>query len=190
MDKWKLIRFERLSITSNIDSLNNGQIPQKIKIMKHWINEVTGEYNVVSDLDSKKYKRSKMLNDFLWIYIKKVKKKEVTVLGFVYDEVGNNTISKFINMLSRKLIRKNISKLGHIWVRDVGDRKGKKHFHILIATSRISPAMYKELFSKKKHADYDVEFINSIRGMKNYLTKKELYGAYRKRAFGSSREFK
>ena len=190
MDKWKLVRFERLSIASNKDNLNNGQIPQQIKIKYFWVNLDTGECPVTTDIDSKKYKRSKMLNDFLWIYIKKVKKKEVTVLGFVYYEVGNNTISKFINMLSRKLMRKNISKLGHIWVRDVGDRKGKKHFHILIATSRIRPAIYKELFSKKKHADYNVEFINSIRGMKNYLTQKELYGAYRKRAFGSSREFK
>lgn len=190
MDKWKLIRFERLSIASNKDNLNNGQIPQQIKIKYFWVNSDTGECPVTTDIGSKKNKRSKMLNDFLWIYIKKVKKKEVTVLGFVYDEIGNNTISKFINMLSRKLMRKNISKLGHIWVRDVGDRIAKKHFHILIATSIISPAMYKELFSKKKHADYDVEFINSIRGMKNYLTTKELYGAYRKRAFGRSREFK
>jgi hypothetical protein len=190
MDKWKLIRFERLSFTSNKDNLNNGQIPQQIKYIYYWVNLITGEWKVTTDIGSKKYKRFNMLNEFLSKYDKKLKKKEVRVFGFVYDEVGNNTISKFINMLSRKLMRKNISKLGHIWVRDVGDRIAKKHFHILIATSIISPAMYNELFSKKKHADYDVEFINSIRDMKNYLTKKELYGAYRKRAFGRSREFK
>ena len=51
------------------------------------------------------------------------------------------------------------------------------------------PFLEKANHSKKKNSDYDynVELINST---KDYLTKKELYGAYRKRAFGRSREFK
>jgi DNA-dependent RNA polymerase auxiliary subunit epsilon len=63
------------------------------------------------------------------------------------------------------------------------------HYLIVRTCTQICPFLEKANHNKKKHSDYNynVEFINSI---KNYLTKKELYGAYRKRAFGRSRDFK
>ena len=38
--------------------------------------------------------------------------------------------------------------------------------------------------------NFDVEFLRNPNGMKAYLTKKDLYGINKQRAFGKSKEFK
>ncbi len=101
-----------------------------------------------------------------------------------------DSISKFINTINKKLSRKKIERFGYVWVRDVGDVKAELHFHILLATSRISPQTFNELFSKKTNSNYEVEFAYHPKGLKKYIEKKGLYGSKGKRAFGKSREFK
>jgi hypothetical protein len=95
-----------------------------------------------------------------------------------------------VNTISKKFARKGIKKLGHVWVRDIGDIQAEKHFHILIATTRIEPEAFRNLFSKKRHSNYDVEFARNPKGLRTYIKQKELYGSKKQRAFGKSVEFR
>jgi hypothetical protein len=189
MKQYKLWRFEVLSGAS-IESDKSGQIPQKAKYRKHFVNLETAEVSSITDLDSRKFKRNKHLTNFVNEYIEDFKKQNVSVLSFVVKESKYSSVSQFINMIGKKLKRKQVDKLGYVWVRDVGDIKFDRHFHVLIATSRITVKVFQELFSKKKHSHFDVEFMRNPNGLKAYLTRKELYGIKRQRSYGKSKEFK
>jgi len=189
MNDYRLYKFEPLSGKS-INRDNLGQIPQVANYRKHFVNIETGVISQITDLQSRKFKRNKYLDNFVKFYEKLYKEQRVSILSFVAMESHYDSISKFLNTINKKLSRKKIEKLGYVWVRDVGDIKAELHFHILLATSRISPQIFNELFSKKTHSNYEVQFAHHPKGLKAYLEKKELYGSKGKRAFGKSREFK
>ena len=189
MNEYKLWKFDVLSGAS-IESNKSGQNPQQAKIRKHYVNLNTAEVNVITDLDSRKYKRNKLMANFKLAYNNQFKKQKVSILTFAVKESKYSSISVFLNMLNKKLSRKQIQKLGYVWVRDVGEKNFEKHFHIIVATSRITPNIFHELFYKKRHSNFDVEFLRNPNGMKAYLTKKDLYGINKQRAFGKSKEFK
>ena len=189
MKQYKLWRFEVLSGAS-IESDKSGQIPQKAKYRKHFVNLETAEVSSITDLDSRKFKRNKHLTNFTNAYKILFKNQDVSILTFAVNESKYNSVSKFLNMLGKKMSRKQVEKLGYVWVRDVGDIKFDRHFHVLIATSRITAKVFQELFSKKKHSHFDVEFMRNPNGLKAYLTRKELYGFKRQRSYGKSKEFK
>jgi hypothetical protein len=189
MNQYKLWRFEVLSGAS-IESDKSGQIPQKAKYRKHFVNLETAEVSSITDLDSRKFKRNKHITNFTNAYKTLFKNQDVSILTFAVNESKYDSVSKFLNMLGKKLSRKQVDKLGYVWVRDVGDIKFDRHFHVLIATSRITAEMFQELFSKKKHSHFDVEFMRNPNGLKAYLTRKELYGVKKQRSYGKSKEFK
>jgi hypothetical protein len=187
MSEWVLRNIRYLSEGSN-KSDNTGQTPKLPRYNKTYINIETGELNEVSDLQSKIYKRDKFLRLFFNVYQKYYSNKKITILSAVVNQDTYPTITKFINTITRKLKRKGIERLGYFWVRDVGDKRFHKHFHILLATSRISAEKFKTIFEKKDHNNYDVEFLKS-KGMKSYINDKELYAANKQRAFGKSKTF-
>ncbi len=189
MKQYKLWRFEVLSGAS-IESDKSGQIPQQAKYRKYYVNLETAEISQITDLESRKFKRNKHITNFVNEYIKEFKKQNVSVLSFVVKESKYSSVSQFINMIGKKLKRKQVEKLGYVWVRDVGEIVFEKHFHVVIATSRITSEMFHTLFSKKRHSYYDVEFLRNPKGMRAYLTRKDLYGIKRQRPFGKSKEFK
>lgn len=189
MKQYKLWRFEVLSGAS-IESDKSGQIPQKAKYRKHFVNLETAEVSSITDLDSRKFKRNKHLTNFTNAYKTLFKNQDISILTFAVNQSTYNSVSKFLNMLGKKLRRKQVEKLGYVWVRDVGDIRFDRHFHVLIATSRITAEMFKGLFSKKRHSFYDVEFLENPKGMRDYLKKKDLYGIKRQRSYGKSKEFK
>lgn len=189
MNKYKLWKFDLLSGAS-IESDNTGQTPQRAKFRKHFVNLETAEVSHITDLESRKYKRNKYLDAFTAVYKQPFSTQKISLLSFVVNEAKYKSISHFLNMLSKKLCRKNISKLGYVWVRDVGDNRFERHFHLLIAVSRIDSTTFQELFSKKRHTEYEVQFFRNVSGLKSYLKKKNLYGAKKQRAFGKSKEFK
>lgn len=189
MKNYKLWKFDVLSGAS-IESDNSGQNPQQAKYRKHFINLDTAVVSSITDLDSKKYKRNKNIANFTTIYRAQFKKQIVSVLSFVVNESKYPTVSQFINMLGKKLSRKAVEKLGYVWVRDVGEINFERHFHILIATTRITAKMFQELFSKKNHSYFDVEFMRNPNGLKAYMTRKELFGVKKQRSYGKSKEFK
>ena len=187
MSEWALRKIRYLSEGSN-KSVNTGQTPILPKYQKTFLNIETGELNEITDLQSKIYKRDKFLRLFFNVYQKYYSNKKITILSAVVNQDTYPTITKFINTITRKLKRKGIERLGYFWVRDVGDKRFHKHFHILLATSRISAEKFKSIFEKKDHNNYDIEFLKS-KGMKSYINDKELYAANKQRAFGKSKTF-
>jgi hypothetical protein len=168
---------------------NIGQTPIIAKYENTFVNTVTGEVRSVTDLQSKIYKRDNCLKLFFRVYTKWFVKKSHSIICAVVNQDEYDTISKFINTITRKLQRKGIDRLGYVWVRDVGKEKFHKHFHILIATTRINKVLFNELFNGKKHNRYEVQFLKTPRGMAKYITDKDLYGANKQRTYGKSRQF-
>ena len=188
MNDWILTKLVYLSEGST-DSNNMGQIPLKAKYKKTFLNSSTGELVSITDLQSKIHKRNKFIQLFMEAYLRHFKNKSISILCFVVYPNRYENISKFTNSISRKLKRKEISRLGYVWVRDIGDERFEKHFHYLLATSRIDADLFYELFHKKNHNDYEVEFMKTDNGMKKYINKKDLYGEKKQRSFGKSRLF-
>lgn len=185
---WVLKKVKYLSEGSNLSD-NVGQVPMRAKYNRTFLNLMTGEINEVSDLQSKLYKRDKNLQSFFDVYDKYRANKSLSVLSIVVNQEAYTTITKFINTITRKLKRKGVDRLGYVWVRDVGDETFRKHYHLLLATSRIDGSLFHQLFTKKNHNQYRVQFMHSRFGMKNYLIKKDLFGDRKHRTYGKSRLF-
>jgi hypothetical protein len=189
MGEYKLWRLECLLGRSYLSN-KSGQIPQQAKYLIYYVNTTTGEICHSTDLAKRKYKRNKHADAFIQSYELSYSNKEISILSFVVNDSEYPSISKFFDMIGKKFKRKKIPKLGHFWVRDVGEIRFEKHYHILIAIPRIDAIMFRELFQGIKHDKYKVEFMKSKRGLRNYLKNKELFGAKGQRAYGRSKSFK
>ena len=185
---WSLIYTKYIS-EGSYSSDNVGHIPMRAKYKRTFLNQMTGEISEVTDLQSKKYKRDKHLRLFYNVYSKYHGSNSLSILSIVVNEDEYSTITKFINTITRKLKRKGVDRLGYVWIRDVGEEVFRKHYHLLMATSRIEGSLFRELFSKKNHNQYRVQFLKYRKGMKNYLSKKDLFGDSKHRAYGKSRFF-
>ena len=188
MKEWKLRNLRYLSEGSNTSD-NLGQTPVREKYQKTFLNTETGELKEITDLQSKIYRRDTFFKLFFNVYLKYYEKKQITILSAVADQDKYPTITKFINTITRKLKRKGIDRLGYFWVRDVGDKKFHKHFHVFIATSIITKEKLNDIFKNKTDNDYNVRFLESPEGMSSYIKAKDLYAAKKQRAFGKSKRF-
>ncbi len=189
MKKYRLLRFEVLSVGSNLSN-KSGHLPHQPRYRKHFVNPETGEYSQCTDLDAKKYKRGKVLVAFQKFYEKPYARKDVSILTLVIKEERYHSPSLFLNSFSKKLSRNKIEKLAHIWVRDVDEKTGLKHCHLIIATSRIGKKAFLKLFSKKTNNDYDVVYQKTRVGLRNYLNRKEVFAMKSQRSYGRSKQFK
>lgn len=188
MDYWILMNLKYLSEGSDISD-NLGQTPMTAKYRKTFLNIMSGEIQEVTDLQSKLYRRDRNIGAFYNVYAKYYLDKTVSLLSAVVNQSEYRSISKFVNTISRKLKRKGIERLGYIWTRDIGDIKFEKHYHIILASSRIDGSVFHQLFKKKKHSHYDIEFLKYETGMISYLKEKSLYGCKKQRTYGKSRQF-
>jgi hypothetical protein len=166
-----------------------GQAPVRPRYKKTFVNIETAQISEVTDLEIKINKRNNCFKLFFQTYTKHFVKKSLSILTVVVNQDEYEAISKFINTITRKLKRKGIDRLGYIWVRDIGDKIFEKHFHIIIATTRINKDLFKELFCKKKHSHYEVEFMGTRTGMLEYIKEKKLYAAKKQRSYGRSIHF-
>ena len=187
INNWALYRITYLGQSDISDNI--GQTPQQPKVLKTFVNIDTGQLSSTTDTDQKIYKRNKMFDDFIRVYEKDLFQKKISMLSMVVNQEDYENMTKFINTISRKLKRKNIKRLGYIWIRDIGEIKFEKHFHLIMATERIDSKQFKELFSQKRHSKYEVQFLKSKTGMINYIKAKKLYGAKKQRTYGRSRRF-
>lgn len=183
-NNYQLLYHERISGRSN-NSDKFGITPRKATYKKHLVNTATGEYFCDTDLESKKRKRNKMLKKFKDTYAYSFKKQQISILSFVIDEKDYETPSKFLNNLNKRLKKLNIQRYGYVWVRDVGEKRAVPHYHILVATSRISPADFKKLCSTRG-AKFEVQFAETKTGLTAYLMEKEIFGKENQKTFGKS----
>jgi hypothetical protein len=187
-DEWVLKNLHYLS-EGSYASDNMGQVPMRAKYKRVFLNLSTGEINEVTDLQSKLHKRDKNLHLFFDVYAKYHGSNYLSIFSMVVNQEEYPSITKFINTITRKLKRKGIERLGYVWVRDVGEEVFRKHYHVLLATSEIDAKLFRELFCKKYHNHYRVQFLKFRFGMKNYIIKKDLFGDRKHRAYGKSRLF-
>jgi hypothetical protein len=183
-NNYRLLYYER-NAGRSINSNKLGLTPRKATYKKHLVNTETGEYFVDTDLDAKKRKRNKMLKKFKVTYAYPFKKQQISILSFVIDEKDYETPSKFLNNLNKRLKKLNIQRYGYVWVRDVGEKRAVPHYHILVATSRISPADFKKLCTTRG-AKFEVQFAETKTGLTAYLMEKEIYGKDNQKTFGCS----
>jgi hypothetical protein len=188
MKEWRLIRFQPISVTSNISD-NSGQYPLQPKYFKTYLNLDTAEIKHSNDLIQKKNRRNFIFNEFCRKYSSLYKKKYISVFAIVVSEFEFPSMSKFINSFSRKLKRKGVEKLGYAWMRDIGEVKFEKHYHLLMATSKVNHKLFVELFSKKRNNKYDIQFVKNMKGIVGYIKDKNLFARNKQRAFGKSKEF-
>lgn len=187
INEWRFGGFIPISDKS-IESDKSGLLPLQPKCLKRYINQITGEISYSTDLSGRQAKKNTIVWAFKKFYLTKFKRKDVSLLGIVVDDCG--TISNFIHFLKKKLKRKQINVLGYVWVRDVGEKEWKKHFHLLVAIERIDGKTFKNLFQSKKTNKYDLQFIRNIKGLSEYCSRKDLYGVKGQRTYGKSKEFK
>lgn len=188
MKPFILTKIKYLSEGSS-KSDNTGHSPIQALYMKSIVNINTGEVIEVTDLQCKLRKRDSALRDFFGKYGNLWKNGEISILSNYVDAVKYDTIATFNSSFNKKLKRKGIKRLGYVWVRDIGDIKFEKHFHVLIATSRITAEVFRSLFKAKKDNRYKVQFLKTKNGMRDYIMKKELYAASKQRSYGRSRKF-
>jgi hypothetical protein len=188
MNSWILRNYRNLSEGST-SSDNNGQTPITAKYEKTFVNTETGEVRSRTDLQTKIYKRDTCVESFFTTYKEYFVKKTHSILCAVVNQDEYNSITKFIHTLTRKLQRKGIDRLGYVWIRDIGDEIFHKHYHVIIATTRINATLFHELFCNKKHNHYDLQFLKTPKGMAKYITDKDLFGTKNQRSYGRSRKF-
>lgn len=185
----KLIGFRSLRAESH-NSDKSGQTPISPRYIKYFQNEDSKIIHGVTDVVLRKSRRNHIIDEFQQKYIRRGSQNRNSVFGIIVFEKSYGSISTFINSFKKKLHRSSKSVLGYVWLRDIGDKVFLKHFHVLIATSKINLAEFHELFKNKNHDQYNLEYIRTQKGLTNYLKKKELYGLNKQRTFGKSNIFK
>jgi hypothetical protein len=173
----------------SIVSLNTGQTPLLPHYIKTFFDPAENKMWSVTDLDIKKHKRTNAIREFRDYYTRLYSLNKVSLFSAVVNQEYSPKIGKFLNTISKKLSRKGVKKLGHVWIRDIGEIKFQKHYHVLIATDYVNQNTFNDMFSKKHDSKYEIEYVITPNGISRYLTDKELYAANRERAFQKSLKF-
>jgi hypothetical protein len=189
MKQYIFLKYQAL-LGKSYNSNNTGQTALEPMYIKTFINTFTNNFCQISDLEIRKNKRNQYLDNFTSTYERSYHEKSISILGIVVNVSDFSSITSFISTIKKKLRRKKIQVLGYVWVRDSGEKRVKPHFHILLASSRISQEQFDELFSKKRKSNYEIQLSYFPKGLKAYLKKKGIFGKKRQKAFGKSRIFK
>lgn len=164
MKQYSFLKYESL-LGRSVNSNNTGQIPLEPKILKTFINNFTHTLCQISDLDIRKNRRNQYLDIFISTYEKSYFDNSISILGIIVNISDYPTVTKFLEMLKKKLKRKNIETLGYVWLRDSGEKRAEPHFHVILACERISSDTFKKLFSKKKKSNYEIQLSRAPKGI-------------------------
>lgn len=187
----KLTRIGYL-VEGSENSNNLGLTPLKARYDKHYLETLTGEETITTDLDERKHRKTNGLSQFMEIYVGLYfEQSSVTILSAVVDATIYPKLSDFIKNFRRRLVRRKIEILGYVWQRDVGGTL-YKHYHLLIATKRMSKVLIEEIINlgNMNKEKFSFQPLKTKGGMKDYLEKKELYAAPKERCWSRSNQFK
>ena len=150
----------------------------------------TGKSFWGNDLQSKKNKKNRILEDFKQAYWDFYESGLLTITSCVVNAEGYKSVSAFINNKKRLLKKHNINVLGYVSVLDIGETFFKPHYHILLATTTMKEEQVVKLLNDKGKKRYSAELLETKNGMQKYLNKKELYSKNKKgRCYTRSRKF-
>jgi hypothetical protein len=176
-------------ISEEWENPRGGENPRVATKRYFFVNTITEETFSVTDLHLQKQRRNRVLQKMRETYSRLISAKKISTIIIVAPVEQYKKPSDFLKEFKKKLIRHNISLLGYYWQRDIGDNKFECHYHIILFLKKITGAVYRKLFKRKK-GKYEAEFCDSLSKFKEYLKKKEIYAPEKKRSYGCSREFK
>ena len=177
--------FERESLIIDI----RGEIAQEAKRCLHFVEDETGLISRVTDLQLKKQKRNRKILQFKQTYQRLAEMKEVSIVLVVVCINKYKTPKQYMDLLKDQLKASGLMLYGYYYQRDIGDKEFKRHFHFMVAISRIANHNVIK-FLKKCHSSSNKVTLNfSIEGFSNYLMKKEIYCPYKCKSWGCSRKF-
>ncbi len=150
----------------------------------------TGKSFWGNDLQNKKNKKNRILEDFKQAYWDFYKEGLLTITSCVVNAEEYKSVSAFIDIKKRLLKKHNIKVLGYVSVLDIGKKLLKPHYHILFATTTMSAEQVFKFLNDKGKEKYSAELLQTKNGMQKYLNKKELYSKNKKgRCYTRSRKF-
>jgi|GEM_PF-3198804 hypothetical protein len=188
-------------LPSNYDD-NYAHSSAQAKYLKHFYNPITGERFSRTDLDEKKDRRLNKLTEFIDHYTPLCfEKKTVTILSCIVSQYKYPNIGYFFECIRRKFKRLDLKLLGKYWQRDVGETQGGRHYHVLIALTRMSKKQLEKIGAEKYKPNtiastysnqeyrYKIQYMDNEIGMYNYLKEKQIYHGTGERNFGCSHKF-
>lgn len=166
--------------------INNERIP---KYEKTFVNIITKERFIKTDVQIALYKRNKFIKEFFRKY---ESDSLYSMIEIGFDFNISEKASFVLLKINRNLKKMGTSVLGYIWLVDKGENCNM-HFHLVIAIERLNykgtslPDELKLTFKTKRlHSS----FVTNKKRMMEYLLKKKIYFiGKRKRVFGKSRFF-
>jgi hypothetical protein len=190
MSEWRCSGYRKLQEQS-IHNDNYGFFKHNYPLYEiRLTNKETGVSFWGNDLQLKKNKKNKVIEDFEKAYWDYYNSGLLTISSCVVNAEDFNSVSEFIDTKKRLLKKKNIKILGYVSVLDIGETLFKPHYHILLATTKMTEDDVLKFLNDKGKKRYSAEFLKTKKGMQNYLNKKELYSKNKKgRSYTKSRKF-
>ena len=187
---WKFNRSSPLIAKGSKIIDNLGVIPRKATKAIRFVNKDTGELFTTTDLAIKKQKRNKALIGYQETYNRLLKSKSITIMLIVASVEKYRTVGEFMKELKKKLWRSKIETFGYFWQRDIGELVFKRHYHIMVAATRIDADTFRVLMKNKRTKNYKVVLCNNLNSFKDYLKGKEIYAPLNHRSYGKSQQYR
>ncbi|GGE31533.1 hypothetical protein [Psychroflexus planctonicus] len=149
----------------------------------------TGKDVRISDVDSIKYKRNKLISHFFTKY-KNRNKYQFFEFGIPYNV--SISVTPIVQKIRRRCKAQGLNLIAYIWVYDVGDENFGEHYHLAIATNQITKSEYPDALKIDFHKkSIHGAFVRNAKRFEKYLKKKEVFErGYRKRTYGASKSLK
>jgi len=186
---WKFYRttplFEKGSMIIDI----RGEIAQEAKWRLNFVEEETGLISSVTDLQLKKQKRNKKLLRFRNTYQRLIELKQVSIILVAVSIEKFATAKQYMDILKDQLKANALELYGYYYQRDIGEKVYKRHFHFMVATSRITNENVTKFLRKCSSNNSKIVLNFSIQAFSNYLMDKEIFCPYKHKSWGCSRYF-
>jgi hypothetical protein len=151
--------------------------------------ETSGGFFEITDVESQRYKRNKLITYFFERF-KDKNKYQLFEFGLPYDI--SQSISPITQKLKRRCESNGIDLYGYIWIYDVGEENFGQHYHLVLATNRIKEKKYPNALKMDfKKKNIHGAFVRNSKRLERYLKSKPIFErGYRKRLFGKSNSLK
>jgi hypothetical protein len=115
--------------------------------------------------------------------------KEVSIILVAVSIEKYTTAKQYMDILKDQLKANDIELYGYYYQRDIGEKRFERHFHFLVATSRIANNKVVHFLRKYSSKINKITLSFSIEGFTSYLIDKEIYCPYKHKSWGCSRNF-
>ncbi len=166
-----------------------GELAQEAKRRLNFVEDETGLISSVTDLKLKKQKRNRKILQFKQTYQRLAEIKKVSIILVAVSIEKYTTAKQYMDILKDQLKSNGLELYGYYYQRDIGEKVFKRHFHFMVATSRIANDNVGNLLKKCSSKNNKATLSINIEGFSKYLMNKEIYCPYKHKSWGCSRYF-